>query len=308
MIPQEQDSNHRDWLRVILNREKCKQLSPEARLAVVHQLISECQKRGVERVLKRNRTRLVWWKYISWIVALCRILCMSALLWIIWELRFFHFQYLLNFSGAYRNLIFKMVYQGLALGIFLAVSSIAVELLLMLSFQIQRSSIITFIYALSMIVVVLLIAMGPFLSGFYANSRQLVADLYAYIVSENVVDFLPIAEIHEDYQCCGFQTSRDWFSKQLFQVTTLVSSIQLISNDIRRKAVFVFCRLARLQKMAELPASEMEGFGNGIKFYHKEESVCKQKHPFISCYNTSRGTVELCVAPHFSQTLTPLTI
>ncbi|KAK6746346.1 hypothetical protein RB195_012454 [Necator americanus] len=213
----EQEAAQRDWLRIILNKEKCRKLKPESRLAIVHELISDCQKRGVERVLKRNRIRLIGWKYLSWITAVVRIICMMALLWILWDLRYIHFDFLVKFRRQHKSLIFKMVFQFLALAIFLTITGILMEFVLILSFQIQRSSIISFVYGLSMLVVVLLIGTAPFIAGFYAHSQHLIADLYLYIISENRAEYRDVVAFHVHYKCCGFGKKTDWFSRYLFR-------------------------------------------------------------------------------------------
>ncbi|EYB98988.1 hypothetical protein Y032_0126g1340 [Ancylostoma ceylanicum] len=67
---------------------------------------------------------------------------------------------------------------------------------------------------------------------------------------------------------------------------TIVKINAVISFDKSyERSGFLATRLDRLQPIAELPALEMEGLGNGCKYYHKEGSDSKLKHPFILCYN-----------------------
>ncbi|EYC40196.1 hypothetical protein Y032_0625g799 [Ancylostoma ceylanicum] len=58
------------------------------------------------------------------------------------------------------------------------------------------------------------------------------------------------------------------------------------SKSSSHEAITSTVCVARLQEMTELPALEMEGFGNESKFYHEKRSDGKQKHPFFSCYNS----------------------
>ncbi|CAJ0597188.1 unnamed protein product [Cylicocyclus nassatus] len=216
-------TSERDFLQLVLNKEKCDKISPEARLIVVHELIEQCRKLGVERVLKRSRIKLVWWKYISWVVAIMRMACIIALLWILWDLRYSHFDYLVVYKKIHTNLTYKMVYQGLALGIFLCIVGILAEFLLILVFQIQHSSAIAFLYAISMIIVTMIITLGPFMAGFRAHSKALISDLYAYTIAENPLDGSKIIAVHNAYNCCGFQNASDWFSESLFNVKMLMT-------------------------------------------------------------------------------------
>ncbi|EYB84166.1 hypothetical protein Y032_0322g2452 [Ancylostoma ceylanicum] len=63
----------------------------------------------------------------------------------------------------------------------------------------------------------------------------------------------------------------------------LESNQVLIFDKSSEKAVFVATSLACLQKMAELPALEVEVFWNGSKFYHRNGVIVnKNIHSFHS--------------------------
>ncbi|KJH39815.1 hypothetical protein DICVIV_14292 [Dictyocaulus viviparus] len=105
--------------------------------------------------------------YISLCVALLRITCMIAILYLLLIIRYKHFWYVVNMITLKSNFIYKMTYQGLTLFITLIFFNILVELILMLSFQVQRSSLIAFTYALNFVLVILLIAMFPFIGKIF---------------------------------------------------------------------------------------------------------------------------------------------
>ncbi|XGW15170.1 hypothetical protein V3C99_001003, partial [Haemonchus contortus] len=216
-----------DWLWSILDRNN-RDLPAEVRVSAIRALIIECQKYGVERVMKRYRTPLRWWKIISWGVAVLRLVCATNLLVIFWKLRFKHLSLLLSISIFSSIVTLKMVNQGLALIIFMVIIFILTEILILAVIQVQRSMMIAYTYALNFLVVIFIITSSPFLAGFHAYSYRLISDMYGYALIENPVTFDEVEELHHYYQCCGFENTDDWTSMFLYRYNNLFSNETLL--------------------------------------------------------------------------------
>ncbi|KAE9418832.1 hypothetical protein Angca_000301, partial [Angiostrongylus cantonensis] len=255
-----------EWLRNLIKEEKGTQLRTDAMLIALRELILGCQKRGIERVLQRDRIRLKNWMYFALGVAILRLICMIALLYILCVLRYYHFTHVITLSSITANFIYRIIYQGLTLYISLAISGILMEIFLMLTFHSQRSSFIAFSYALNFVVVTLLITMGPFAgstfiltmltltirqeehrtgrkenrskqyllldAGFHNYAHQLTTDLYGFAIRKNPVPFELIEMLHRKYKCCGFISTEDWSSKYIYKFRALFTNrtIALIND------------------------------------------------------------------------------
>lgn len=212
----EASKRHQLWLNALLQKRSGRRIAPEVQIAVLHALITQRQRLGVERILNRFRTRLRWWKYISWIAVAIRIACL-------WNIRYYHIGMALRVSQS-RNLLLRTLYQGWLTFVLLIFAMLFTEFALMTAFEIQRSTMIAFTYALNFVIVVFIIAAWPFLVGLHAYSYRIVGEIYGFVLLYNLVDFNDVAEMHDQYECCGFFHTNDWTSQYLYRFSTLLAN------------------------------------------------------------------------------------
>ncbi|VDO48993.1 unnamed protein product [Haemonchus placei] len=100
------DERRSRWLRDLLGKSEDESITPEVQVAAIRALIMECQKRGVEQVLKRTRKPLKRWKHIAWVVGILKIVCAVVITIKVVRIRY---DYSLIITNSLDSLILKMI-------------------------------------------------------------------------------------------------------------------------------------------------------------------------------------------------------
>ncbi|XGW15172.1 hypothetical protein V3C99_001004, partial [Haemonchus contortus] len=225
------DERRSRWLRDLLGKSEDESITPEVQVAAIRALIMECQKRGVEQVLKRTRKPLKRWKHIAWVVGVLRIVCAVVLTIKVVRIRY---DYSPIITNSLDSLILKMIHQGITLFIFLLIVLIITEFLLLIVCEIQRSAPIAFTYALNFVVVTLIIGIAPFLVAFHSYTFRLVSEMYAIALRRGIYMYADVQRLHLGLECCGFLNRSDWQSAALANVTTLLTNEKIeVLNTFR---------------------------------------------------------------------------
>ncbi|KAK5979544.1 hypothetical protein GCK32_004395 [Trichostrongylus colubriformis] len=222
------EERQKNWLRHLLAKRVDESITPEVQIVVIRALINECQRLGVDRILKRSRKPLRRWKFVAWAVALLRLFCSIMILI---KLMRFRFDFGTVITIPTDSLLLKMIHQAISLCLFLVGIFIVMEVILIIVFEIQRSAPIAFSYALNFVMIIFIISMAPFLVAFRANGFRLTSDLYAYAISRSDFLWQDIRIMHYHFECCGFTDRRDWQSPLLLNITTLFTNENIIERN-----------------------------------------------------------------------------